>query len=118
VIADPTPPVITVSASPAALWPPNGQRVTVTVSGTMTDSGGSEVNASSAAYVVMDEYGQVQPKGGVTLKSNGSYSFTVALEASRQGNDQDGRHYTIAVSARDNAGNLGGASATATVPHH
>jgi hypothetical protein len=116
-LMDTSPPVVTISASPATLWPPNGKAVPVTVSGTMTDNGGSEVNAESAAYVVMDEYGQVQPKGSVTLKSNDSYSFTIALQASRNGNDQDGRHYTIVVSAKDNAGNPGFASTTVTVPY-
>jgi hypothetical protein len=94
VLADTTPPVLTVAADPATLWPPNGELVPVTVSGTITDEpGGSGVNASSAAYVVMDEYGQIQPKGGITLGTDGNYTFTVALEASRRGNDQDGRHY-------------------------
>jgi hypothetical protein len=37
---------------------------------------------------------------------------------SLRGNDQDGRHYMIAVSARDNAGNLGSSSATVTVPRN
>jgi hypothetical protein len=67
--------------------------------------------------VVMDEYGQIQPSGSITLV-NGSYSFTVALQASRRGNDPDGRHYMIAVSAKDIAGNLGGASAIVTVPRN
>jgi hypothetical protein len=63
---DKIPPVITVAASPATLWPPDGRLVTVTVSGTITDeSGGSGVKVGSAAYVVMDEYGQIQPKGSV-----------------------------------------------------
>jgi hypothetical protein len=84
----------------------------------MTDEpGGSEVNASSAAYVVMDEYGQIQPRGSLTLGADERYTFTVALEASRKGNDHDGRHYTIAVSANDHAGNLGVASTIVTVPH-
>jgi probable HAF family extracellular repeat protein len=115
---DRTPPVITVSASPATLWPPDGRLVTVTVSGTMTDeSGGSGVQANSAAYQVMDEYGQVQPSGSVPLV-DGTYTFTVALQASRRGNDPDGRHYMIVVSARDHAGNSGAASATVTVPRN
>jgi hypothetical protein len=63
---------LTVAASPATLWPPNGKLVT----------------------------------------------FTVGLQALRRGNDQDGRHYMIAVSARDNAGNLGRALATVTVPRN
>jgi hypothetical protein len=57
-----------------------------------------------------------QLRGRLTLTANGRYTFTVALEASRRGNDQDGRHYTIAVSAKDNAGNLGVASTVVTVP--
>jgi hypothetical protein len=114
---DKTPPVITVSANPTTLSPPNGRLVPVTVSGTIIDeSDGSGVQADSAAYQVMDEYSQVQPSGSVTLGMNSQYTFTVALQASRRGNDPDGRHYTIAVSARDNAGNLDRALATVTVP--
>jgi len=75
------------------------------------------VQAGSAASVVMDEYGQIQPSGSLTLTADGSYAFTVALEASRRGNDQDGRHYTITVSTRDTIGNPGFKSATVTVPH-
>jgi len=54
--------------------------------------------------------------GSLTLV-NGSYAFTVAPQASRRGNDQDGRHYTIAVSAQDNLGNPGFTSTLVTVPH-
>jgi predicted outer membrane repeat protein len=111
-------PVVTISANLATLWPPNGKLVPVTVSGTITDEAdGSGVNASSAEYVVMDEYGQIQPRRAIALGADGRYAFTVALEASRRGNDKDGRHYTIAVSAKDRAGNLGVGSTIVTVPH-
>ncbi len=107
--------MITVSASPATLSPPDGRLVTVTVSGTIRDEpGGSGVQTST--YRVIDEYGQIQPSGSVPLGANGRYAFTVQLQASRRGNDQDGRHYTIEVSATDKAGNRGSASATVTVP--
>jgi hypothetical protein len=66
----------------------------------------------------MDEYGQIQPSGSVPLGADGRYAFTVALQASRNGNDRDGRHYTIKVSATDHAGNPGDASATVTIPHN
>jgi probable HAF family extracellular repeat protein len=112
VVVDMSPPLITISASPETLWPPNGKLVPVTMSGTITDESG--VQASS--YQVMDEYGQVQPKGSVSLV-DGSYAFAVALQASRNGNDRDGRRYTIVVSATDNAGNVGRASTRVTVPH-
>ena len=117
--ADTTPPAITVAANPAMLWPPNGKLVSVTVSGAITDNraGDSGVDVSSAVYTVMDEYGQVQPHGSFTLGTDGRYAITVAFEASRKGNDQDGRHYTLTVNAKDKAGNLGVASTIVTVPH-
>ena len=108
---DPTSPVITVAASSEILWPPHGQRVPVTMSGAMTDAPeGSGVQ--SAAYQVMDEYGQSQPSGSIIPGADGRYAFTVRLQASRHGNDRDGRDYTIAVSATDTAGNSGVASTT------
>ncbi len=115
-VSDTTPPVITISAMPATLWPPNGEMVAVTVSGTITDAG-SGVNVSAAAYAVTDEYGSVQPSGHITLGESGSYSFTIQLQASRNGDDRDGRQYTITGSAQDNAGNKGSAASGVTVPH-
>jgi hypothetical protein len=111
-----TPAVVTASVSPSILWPPNGKSVAVTVSGAIT-GGGCGINAATAAFAVVDEYGLVQPSGPVTLGPGGSYSFAVSLVASRNGNDKDGRQYTITVSAHDNVGNVGFASAIVTVPH-
>ena len=111
---DTIPPVITVAASPETLWPPNGKLVPVTMSGTITDESGVQ----GSSYQVMDEYGQVQPKDTVTPdEADGSYAFTIKLQASRNGNDRDGRRYTIVVSVTDNAGNVGSASTSVTVPH-
>jgi hypothetical protein len=113
---DNTPPTITIAATPFQLWPPDGRMIPVTISGTMTDNG-SGVNGSTAAFAVTDEYGLVQPSGPVTVASNGSYSFVISLQASRYGDDHDGRLYTIMVSVQDNAGNLGTATTTVVVPH-
>lgn len=87
--------------------------VPITISGTITDP---TSGVSTATYAVKDEYGSVQPSGSVTLV-NGSYSFTIQLQASRNGNDQDGRQYTITVSVRDKAGNQRSAATGVTVPH-
>jgi len=114
--ADTTPPVITLSATPKILWPPNGKMVPVTVSGTITDTG-SGVNANSAAYSVKDEYGEVQPMGAITLGPGGNYSFTILLQASRRGTDLDGRRYTVTVQVKDNAGNVGSKTSAVIVPH-
>ena len=109
-------PVIQIRATPETLWPPNGKLVPVTITGTVMDIG-SGVNPSTVAYVVTDEYQQVQPKGSVALREDGSYSFTIQLQASRNGNDRDGRQYTITVSAQDYAGNKGSAPTGVIVPH-
>lgn len=113
---DSTAPAITAAPNPATLWPPNGKMVPVTISGAITD-GTSGVNQGSATFAVVDEYGSVQPSGSVRVQTNGIYSFTLSLQASRLGNDSDGRLYTVVVKAQDNAGNQGTSSTTVVVPH-
>jgi hypothetical protein len=66
---------------------------------------------------VTDEYGQVQPSGSFAPGADGSYSFGVPLVAARNGDDRDGRTYTIVVGARDAIGNVGSCSTVVTVPH-
>jgi hypothetical protein len=114
---DTTPPAITITATPDTLWPPNGKLVPVTVSGTITDKG-SNVDAITAIFEVKDEYGLIQPSGHITtLDASGRYSFRIQLQASRNGNDRDGRQYTITVRAVDDEGNEGSARAIVRVPH-
>jgi hypothetical protein len=111
-----TPPSVTCSATPSTLWPPNGKAITITVTGTVTP-GTQPIAPEGAAYVVIDEYAQVQPSGRIALGVGGSYSFGVSLIAARNGNDRDGRTYTIVVGSRDTIGNLGSCSTVVTVPH-
>jgi hypothetical protein len=115
IVEDPLP-VVKIRATPETLWPPNGKLVPVTITGTVTDIG-SSVNPSTVDYVVTDEYRQVQPKGSVTLREDGSYSFIIQLQASRNSNDRDSRQYTITVRALDTAGNEGSAATSVIVPH-
>ncbi|HKD08853.1 MAG TPA: hypothetical protein VKB79_23325 [Bryobacteraceae bacterium] len=114
--ADMAPPVITVSATPAILWPPDGRMVTVTVSGNITDNL-SGVNAGGATFSVYDRAGAIQPSGPVTVAPDGSFSFTVQLQASLNSLDFNGRQYSVTVRASDNAGNPGFGAATVMVPH-
>ena len=109
-----TPPTVGCMVNPNTLWPPNGKSVTVTVSGNIT-AGTSALTATT--YAVIDEYGQDHPSGSITLGAGGSYSFTVPLIASRNGNDPNGRTYTIYVRAQDPIGNVGVCSTVVTVPH-
>ena len=101
-VRDTIPPApITISASPMLLWPPDRSQVTVTVSVTARDAGSGVARVN---WSVVDEYGQVQPSGSIT-PANAEFSFPIVLVRYRRGNDTDGRHYTITVTATDLAGN-------------
>jgi hypothetical protein len=115
--SDTTPPTVTiVSVTPDTLWPPNGKLVQVTVVATITDVG-SGVNPNTVTYEVIDEYDSVQPSGDIPLGKDGRYTAIIPLQASRRGNDADGRHYTVTISAVDTEGNEGSAATSVTVPH-
>ncbi len=68
-------------------------------------------------YSVRDEYGQVQPQGSAAVNADGTYSFNVQLQASRAGQDRDGRQYTIVVVAQNGAGLNATQRTFVTVPH-
>lgn len=104
---DDSPPIVTISASPNALWPPNHKMKNVLISGSATDAG---TGIATITFTVVDEYGQVQP----TITHFGQ---TIQLEAWRNGNDMDGRAYTITAIATDNLGHAATASTVVLVPH-
>ena len=101
VVADAVGPTITNAVSPMQLWPPDGTMVPVTVSGEATDA---LSGMATISWSVTDEYRQVQPSGSFAA-TNGPFTFQIMLLRDRRGNDKDGRHYTINVTARDKAGN-------------
>lgn len=115
-IIDSTPPTITVATSSPTLWPPNGKFVPNNISGMVAD-GLSGIDPSTVTFRVVDKYGQVQPTGVVSVGPNGQFAFSVVLEASRLGQDLDGREYQIIVSCKDMAGNEASASTMVIVPH-
>lgn len=102
---DKTPPIVSISASPSVLWPPNGKMVPVTVEGDVNDS-----NLYTKSIQVIDEYGEITP----TVNDFGE---TIMLKAKRKGSDKDGKVYIIKVEAVDLAGNISSASAEVVVPH-
>jgi hypothetical protein len=109
-------PVITESVTPRTLWPPNGRTVDVRVSGnvSVTDSA---AHVTEVRYDVQDSQGAIEPSGPVMLDANGHYSFVVALEARRSGQDFNGRTYTISITSSDNLGDTNTQSTTVIVPH-
>jgi len=100
-------PVVTISASPTILWPPNHKMKNVLISGSATDAGSG---IASVTFTVEDEYNLVEP----TLTAFGQI---IQLEAWRNGNDMDGRIYTITATATDNLGHVTTALTIVRVPH-
>jgi uncharacterized lipoprotein YddW (UPF0748 family) len=117
VIVDRALPASTLAADPPQLWPPNGQPVTVTISGDATDIG---TGVSAITFRVVDEYGEVEPLIPTVAGSGAPFvrwSRQVQLQASRRGQDRDGRTYTIEVTVTDGACNTNSATTTVVVPH-
>ncbi len=104
---DKTPPQLELRANPSILWPPNGKMVSVAIGGFATDTV-SGIN--SVFFKIADEYGKVMP-------AISDFGSIIQLEASRNGNDSDGRTYTVSAIATDNAGNQATTSVTVLVPH-
>lgn len=110
---DTTPPTLSVSLSPATLWPPNDKLVPVTATITVKDDYDPEPEIqliSITANEVLDisDAKDVQP---------GTDDRQFQLKAKRAGTNLAGRIYTITYSATDGSGNKTTASATVTVPH-
>lgn len=104
---DQAPPAVTVSLSRNILWPPNHKMVDVKLIGM---SGDSLSGVASVDLKVFDEYGIYSgPLSG--------FGNAVRLEAWRDGDDMDGRHYTITAVVKDMAGNVTTATTGVVVPH-
>ena len=114
---DRAPPTGTLTADPAVIWPPNHKAITVTLSGDLSDVG---TGLEGVAFRVLDDYGTVEPSmepltgGGQTTLG---FSRTFELEASRRGNDRDGRTYTIEATVTDRACNQTKLQTRVVVPH-
>ena len=110
-------PTLTVTVNPSLLWPPNHKAVSVTVAGVAADAG---TGVESVAVRVVDEYGLVQP-AVAPIAGNGSarleWRVAFDLEASRAGEDKDGRVYTIEVTVTDRACQTATGVAQVLVPH-
>ena len=100
-------PEITITATPDVIWPPNHKMVPVTIAGGV-EANGSDIKSVSIS--VSDEYGKYE-------YNNLTFGSTVMLEAWRNGNDTDGRKYTITVVVTDRWGITTAKTATVTVPH-
>jgi hypothetical protein len=106
------PPVLqAVTANPNTLWPANKKPVNVTLTVQTSDPDGQS-DIVRTTYSVADEYGQYNV-AETTLPANG----IISLIADRDGNDKDGRVYTITVKVYDKGGLSDAKSVNVVVPH-
>jgi hypothetical protein len=108
-------PSLQLTANPTAIWPPTGLMTDVSILGKGADSGSG---LSQVSYVVTDEYGMPLSIGTRTLSgAAANWAETLAVEALRNGDDRDGRLYTIAATVTDVAGRTSNQTVSVIVLH-
>ena len=110
---DTTPPSLTVSLSPATLWPPNNKLVPITATIAVTDDYDPEPEIKLESITSSETLGASDIQDARIGTDDRSFS----LAAKRAGTNLAGRIYTVTYSATDGSGNKATASATVTVPH-
>src|SRR5262249_28696228 len=112
---DQTAPTISLCADPSIIWPPNGNTVPLTVSG----SGADAVSGLAAvSYVVTDEYGAPLDIPARSLDGgSATWADQLSVKARRHGYDLDGRVYRVVATLTDVAGNTASAMVIIRVPH-
>lgn len=115
IMIDKTPPVLSVTANPGLLWPPNHKYVTVIPSLTASDAHSGIADAKLLSVVSNEPdngLGDGDTSNDIVINPDG----TILLRAERSGTG-NGRVYTITYKATDLAGNVTVTSATVVVPH-
>lgn len=110
---DTTPPVLTVSAIPAVLWPPNNKMVGIMVNLAVKDDYDPQPEIKLESITSSEGLAATDLAGA----DFGTEDRQFSLRASRTGNNLAGRIYTITYSATDGSGNKSTASTTVTVLH-
>ena len=105
-----TDPEISFNVNPKVIWPPNNKMVDVNLTGSILDENPYLVSVS-----IEDEYNLVEPT--LTTYNQSEFNQSIKLEASRKGDDLDGRIYLIRILATDLAGNSTQQQLEVILPH-
>ena len=98
---DITPPTLSVTLNPAALWPPNNKLVAVTAAITVTDDYDPELEIKLESITASETLAG----GDIQDAQLGSDDRSFSLAAEREGGNLAGRVYTVTYSATDASGN-------------
>jgi len=112
-IADTTPPVLTVTLSPAEIWPPNEKMVPITATITVKDDYDPQPEINLVSITANEPLDKDDIKVGKLFTDIRQFQ----VKAERGGKNKAGRIYTVTYRAIDGSGNQTMASATVTVPH-
>jgi hypothetical protein len=112
-IVDKTPPTLTVTLTPAKLWPPNEKMVPITATITVKDDYDPQPVIKLVSITANEPLDKDDIKVGKLFTDIRQFQ----LKAEREGKNKAGRIYTVTYVAIDASGNQTEASATVTVPH-
>jgi hypothetical protein len=110
---DTTAPTLSITLSPATIWPPDSRMVAVTAIITVKDDYDPQPEIKLESITSSES----QAARDVQDAQIGADDRSFSLAAKRAGNNLAGRIYTISYSATDASGNKVNASATVTVSH-
>lgn len=110
---DTTPPVLTVTVTPATLWAPNLKMVPVEVTLVVSD----DTDPSPVVRLVSIGANEPLEEADVQGAEVGTDDRSFSLRATRSGKSAEGRVYAITYSATDASGNSATTTVTVTVPH-
>lgn len=99
---DAAPDIDLTGLSPDMIWPPNHKMVDVVAQGFVTNPIGCEMH--TLYYDIVDEYGVYTGSGEIEFDADGNFEVPIPVEASRLGQDKDGRTYSITISAENDGG--------------
>ena len=102
------PEIVSLTASPSTIWPPNNKMVDVTVTANVVDN----VDATPTVRIYDITCNESIAPGDAVITG----PLTAKLRASREGNGT-GRVYTVHIEAIDDAGNRSIGTVLVTVPH-
>lgn len=110
------PVIVSASADPKVLWPPNHKMVPVRVSAKVRDACAETTWEIISVKSSQSDNGKGDGNASPDFSITGDH--TVLLRAERAGGDKEGRIYTITIQATDEAGNKSALKkVTVKVPH-
>jgi hypothetical protein len=107
---DTTPPILSITLSPAKLWPPNDKLVSVTAAITVKDDYDPQPEIKLESITASEPLAANDIQDAQLGTDDRSFSLT----AKRAGNNMAGRIYTVTYSATDGSGNKSTVSTTVT----